>query len=426
MRVSHSLATRGVPHSWARQRAPRALAALVGLTLIAGGLAACSNDSEPQPPQPSETQAADTTPEPDATETSNDAEPTAEPTPEVPEVPRVQVTDVDVVAEKLAAPWGLARLPDGDFLVTLRDKAKLLRIDQKTGKKTALTGPGAAELTDNTATVGEGGLLGLALSPNYAADHQVFVYRTAEAGNQVLSGTVTGNQLGTLEVIIEEIPAAQIHNGGGLAFGPDGHLYIGTGDADTPEEAQNIDSLAGKILRVTADGAIPTDNPMPGLPVWSMGHRNVQGFSWDGRERMYASEFGASERDELNLILAGGNYGWPEYEGPGGQDDGFIDPLKSWPPAAASPSGVAVTGEGIYLSSLRGQRLWRVPLGQVVSGAPLAGQPLLENEYGRLRNVLTLAGGDLLVLTNNTDGRGEPEKNDDVLLRIKVEAEPEQ
>ncbi len=421
MRFTHSALPNPGRHQHSRRRHWRAVAGLASVAFLATSLVGCSDDVEPTPQQSTtDLQSGDPTPEP------GDAEPTAEETelaeliPEVPDVPRVEVTKVDVVAERLSAPWGLARLPTGDYLITLRDDAEVVRIDQDTGAKTTLTGAGATELAANTASAGEGGLLGLALSPEFRQDQQIFVYRTAAEGNEVLSGTVTGNELSALDVVIDGIPHADTHNGGGLAFGPDGHLYIGTGDAGVPEDAQDVASLAGKILRVAPDGAIPSDNPMPGLPAWSTGHRNVQGFGWDGRERMYASEFGAADFDELNVIRSGGNYGWPQFEGPGGADQGFIDPLKSWPPASASPSGVAVNGEGIYLAALRGQRLWRVPLSQVVSGEPLAGQVLLEGEYGRIRNVLSLAGGDLLVLTNNTDGRGEPGKGDDQLLRVQV------
>lgn len=408
-----------------RRRRPawtRGIAAAAVISLLA--LAGCSDSTEltPDDQTPTAGQSEQQTEEPDPSEPDPSESAETDPLPEVPDVPEVSVADVTTVAEDLAAPWGLARLPDGNFLITLRDAAELIRIDQKTGKKTTIKGDGARELTENTVTAGEGGLLGVALSPAFAEDHQVFVYRTSAQGNEVLRGTLDGDQLNTLEVVIDGIPAAQVHNGGGLAFGPDRLLYIGTGDAGDGELAQDIDSLAGKILRVADDGAIPDDNPMPGLAVWSLGHRNVQGFGWDARERMYASEFGASDQDELNVIRTGGNYGWPEFEGPGGEADGFVDPIVSWPTADSSPSGLAVSGEGIYLASLRGERLWRAPLGQVVGGEQIQVQSLLDGEYGRLRNVLVLAGGDLLVLTNNTDGRGDPGENDDLLLRITLEA----
>lgn len=385
-------------------------------------LTGCSGGSDPDPDETVTSSGQSPSQEPDESETDPDESAEPEEKPEVPDVPQVTVEDVSTVADKLAAPWGLARLPGGDFLVTLRDEARLVRIDEETGKKTAITGDGADELAKNTVTAGEGGLLGLALSPSFADDRQLFVYRTTAEGNEVLRGTFDDDGLGALDVVIDEIPAAEVHNGGGLAFGPDQFLFIGTGDAGDGALAQDIDSLAGKILRIADDGAIPDDNPMPGSPVWSLGHRNVQGFGWDGRNRMYASEFGASDLDELNVIRPGGNYGWPEFEGPGGAPEGFVDPIMSWPTQESSPSGLAVSEEGIYLASLRGERLWRVPLGQVVSGDEIRAQPLVQGEYGRLRNVVALAGGDLAVLTNNTDGRGDPDKKDDRLLRLTLDS----
>ncbi|SDC88167.1 Glucose/arabinose dehydrogenase, beta-propeller fold [Sanguibacter gelidistatuariae] len=373
-------------------------------------LAACSNDDDAAP-------AATST-----AATSTSAEPEPEPSAsapagsDVPAVPEVTVTVTGAVATGLAAPWGLAQLPDGAWLVTQRDDHAVL-IVRPGGAPTPVSGTGADDLRDRTVGDGEAGLLGVAVSPTFAEDHLVFVYRTGESGNEVLRGELDGARLGPLTTIVSDIPAAGNHNGGQLAFGPDGYLYISTGDAGDSRHAQDPDSLAGKILRVTADGKVPAGNPVPGSPVWSLGHRNVQGLGWSADGRMFASEFGQDTFDELNLIVAGGNYGWPDVEGTGGEADGFIDPLVTWPTSDASPSGLAVTDEGVYLAGLRGERLWRLPLADRGVGEP---QELLAGEYGRLRAVVASQDGSLAVLTNNTDGRGTPREGDDQLLLLAV------
>ena len=386
-----------------------ALAAMAAVCL----LAACSDDDGGSAAPSSSPATATTSPtEPDATPT----EPAA-PIDDPPAVPVVTATVTGVAATGLAAPWGLAQLPDGDWLVTQRDDRTLLVVPADGSAPTTVTGVGADDLADRTITDSEAGLLGVVLSPTFAEDSRVFVYRRAESGNEVLRGELDGTTLGPLTTILSDIPAAGNHNGGRLAFGPDGNLFIATGDAGESDLAQDPDSLAGKILRVTADGDVPAGNPVPGSPLWSLGHRNVQGLGWAADGRMFASEFGQETFDELNLIVAGGNYGWPDVEGAGGQDAGFIDPLVTWPTSDASPSGLAVTDEGVYLAGLRGERLWRVPLATRGLGEP---QELFAGEYGRLRAVTVAQDGSLAVLTNNTDGRGEPRPGDDQLLIVAI------
>ncbi|WP_419705473.1 PQQ-dependent sugar dehydrogenase [Promicromonospora sp. NFX87] len=344
-----------------------------------------------------------------------------------------QVTaDVEVIAEELPVPWGLAPLPGGRFLVTMRDDATLAVV-HPTGDVEPLAGSGGAqELADQTVADGEGGLLGVAVDPEDAGPViTVFLYRTGETDNAVLRAELDldSGVLRDLTTVLDGIPKASNHNGGRIALGPDGYLYVATGDAGDPANAQDPESLAGKILRITPDGEPTPGNPDAGSPVWSMGHRNVQGLGWDPSGRMFAGEFGQDELDELNVIEPGGNYGWPEVEGPG-DEAGFIDPVAWWPTSEASPSGIAVTGEAVYLAGLRGERLWRVPLlgdaSAVADGeSPGFGEPqaLLEGEFGRLRAVHAGPDGALYVLTNNTDGRGEPTTEDgrvvdDRLLRV--------
>ncbi|GEN79744.1 PQQ-dependent sugar dehydrogenase [Actinotalea fermentans] len=314
----------------------------------------------------------------------------------------------------LDAPWGLAFLPSGAVLVTLRDRAVVLLLDA--GGVRELTGPGAGELASGTVTRGEGGLLGVAVSPEFAVDGLVYLYRTAPDGNQVVRGELDSlaGSLGPLTPVLTGIPAAENHNGGRLAFGPDGMLYVTTGDATERPASQDPASLAGKILRLTPDGAPAPGNPTPGSPVWSLGHRNVQGIGWDGAGRMFASEFGQNTWDELNEITPGSNYGWPQVEGAGGVA-GFVDPLAVWPTDDASPSGIAVTDDAVYLAALRGRRLWVVPLTADGAGEPRA---VLVDALGRLRAAAIGPDGALWLLTNNTDGRGDPRDGDDRLVRM--------
>ncbi|MCK9794779.1 PQQ-dependent sugar dehydrogenase [Isoptericola sp. 4D.3] len=361
-------------------------------------------------------------------------------------------TTVETVVDGLDVPWGFAPLPDGALLISLRDEARMVVVEPGAGTAAEVTGPGADTLAAQTTPDGEGGLLGVARDP---ASGEVFVYRTGADDNAVLRGTLSGTGgsdgwvLGELTTILDGIPRAGHHDGGALAFGPDGHLYVGTGDAGDGEASQDPGSLAGKILRVTTDGDPAPGNPSlgdaPPSPVWSYGHRNVQGLGWDGSGRMFASEFGQNTWDELNQIEPGGNYGWPQAEGPDGAGDGTVAPVAWWSTSEASPSGLAVTGDAVYLAGLRGERLWRVPFGSTASGAGedatgspsgkddvdadgsvrALGEPqaLLAGELGRLRNVAPVepGGGDsggLWVLTNNTDGRGTPREGDDRLVRV--------
>lgn len=399
------------PARGARLVTPVALAVALSLTV-----AACSEDDAPQEPAGAAT----------ASSTADPDDPTAEPTddtsagaldPRDDVVESVTATVGEPLATGLAAPWGLAQLPDGDWLVTERDTRAVKVVPADGAAPDVLTGPGAEELVDGTTGSGEGGLLGVALSPTFDDDGLVFFYRTAEEGNEVLSGVLDGTELGELTPILSGIPAGPTHDGGRLAFGPDGLLYVATGDSGSTILAQHPDSLAGKILRIAPDGSVPRDNPVPGSPVWSLGHRNVQGLGWAQDGRMLASELGQDELDELNLVVSGGNYGWPAVEGPGGTAQGFVDPLVTWPTDDASPSGLAVTDEGVYVAALRGEALLRVPLATDGVGQP---QVLLDGELGRLRTVVVGADGDLYVLTTNSDGRGEPREGDDRLVPVTV------
>ncbi|WP_262387270.1 PQQ-dependent sugar dehydrogenase [Streptomyces sp. TRM49041] len=323
---------------------------------------------------------------------------------------------VSTVAQGLKSPWGLAALPGGDLLVSSRDEGTITRVDAESGKLTVLGEvPGVAP-------GGEGGLMGLALSPKYAEDHLIYAYFTTESDNRVArmlydESRPAGQQLGAPDTVLRGIPKGLVHNGGRIAFGPDGMLYAGTGETGDTGLAQDKTSLGGKILRMTPDGQPADGNPFEDSVVYSYGHRNVQGLAWDAEKRLWAAEFGQNTWDELNLIEAGANYGWPEVEGKGGGRD-YVDPVVQWRVAEASPSGIAVVRGSVWMAALRGERLWRVPLaGEKAAGAP---QAFLEGEYGRLRTVLAAGGDRLWLVTSETDTRGTPESGDDRVLLLEV------
>jgi len=341
------------------------------------------------------------------------------------------------VATGLKSPWGLAPLPGGDVLVSSRDTGTILRIDGRSGHKTEVGSvPG---VSSSGRQGGEGGLLGIAL-PRHGSGHgdgdgMVYAYLTTASDNRIVRMTydddrAPGDQLGAPDTLLKGIPKGLTHNGGRIAFGPDGMLYAGTGESGKGRLAQNRKSLGGKILRMTPDGEPPKKgNPYPGSVVYSLGHRNVQGLDWDAQRRLWASEFGQHTWDELNLIDPGANYGWPDVEGRAdphnkkntGREKGssrFTDPVEQWRTADASPSGLAVARGSVWMAGLRGERLWRIPLrGKRPAAEP---QSFLKGRYGRLRTVAADGAGGLWLTTSETDGRGSPGKRDDRLLRLSV------
>jgi glucose/arabinose dehydrogenase len=311
------------------------------------------------------------------------------------------------VARGIDVPWGLAFLPGGDALIAERDTGRVLRLAAGGGT------PAEVRTIDGVSAAGEGGLLGLAVSPGFTNDNLVYAYLTAGNDNRIVRFRLDG---GAQEVVFDGIGKAGNHNGGRIAFGPDGMLYAGTGDAGDTATSQDPDSPNGKILRLTPDGDPAPGNPAANSPVYSLGHRNVQGLAWDDDGRLFATEFGQNALDEVNLIRPGANYGWPEVEGDGDTDGGrFTNPLITWSTREASPSGMAITGGTVYVAALRGERLWTVPLAGDRLGTPVA---RFTEEYGRLRTAEVAPDGALWVTTSNTDGRGDVRNGDDRILRF--------
>jgi glucose/arabinose dehydrogenase len=314
------------------------------------------------------------------------------------------------VAGGLDAPWEIAFLPDGGVLVTERG-GRLVALDGQGVRRWSTPVPGVHAR-------GEGGLLGVALHPRFAETRWLYVYLTAEDENRVERYRLgpTG-ELAERHVILRGIPAAGFHDGGRIAFGRDGLLYATTGDAGFRDGAQDPAHLGGKILRVSDDGAIPRDNPF-GTAVYSLGHRNPQGLAWDDSGALWSTEHGrsgvSSGLDEVNRIVPGGNYGWPDVQGDQRRPDVVPPVLHSGPEHTWAPSGAAWAAGRLWFGGLRGQALYE--LRPAPDGAALTVH--FFGELGRVRNVREGPEGRLWILTNNTDGRGRPGEGDDRLLRV--------
>ncbi|WP_240193215.1 sorbosone dehydrogenase family protein [Glycomyces sp. YM15] len=363
-------------------------------TAVALGLAltACS-PSEPGPAEEPEYQSAAPS-ETDAAASAPAVLPAGEP---------------QVIATGLDTPWSVAFLGD-TALISDRDDGDIVEL--LPGGETRVIGTVAGVVHES-----ESGLLGLAVDDQ----DRLYAYSTGADGNRIQRFALTGEPgslgLGDPETLLDGIPSAPYHDGGRIAISPDGMLYATTGDAGNRDDAQDLDSLGGKILRMTLDGGVPDDNPYPGSLVYSYGHRNPQGLAWAVDGTMFAAEFGQDTWDELNIIEPGGNYGWPVVEGisDGGDEDDYIDPVQQWNPDDASPSGIAIIEGTIFIANLRGEVLRAVPVAD-----PGAATEYYGGEFGRIRAVTASPEGDLWFTTSNTDGRGDPGGDDDRLVSVEL------
>lgn len=320
-------------------------------------------------------------------------------------------TDDDVV-------WGLVTLPDGTILFNERDAHDIIHLDPKTGQKTSI-----GTVPNVQSTGGEGGLTGLEINPvSYSTDHWLYIMHTSPTDNRIVrikyDETTDTLQTSTEQVLLTGIQRNKFHNGGRLRFSPDGkYLYAGTGDAQNGANAQNTNSLNGKVLRINPDGSIPPDNPFHNA-VWSYGHRNVEGLAFDSEGRLWEQEFGNNIMDETNLITKGGNYGWPSCEGTSGScgNTGFIAPKETYPVAQGSCSGITVVRDVLYVACERGERLYR----EVISGSSLTNvQQYFVGTYGRLRTVEPAPDGGLwLATTNGGDKDSIPHNSNNQIFHI--------
>lgn len=312
-----------------------------------------------------------------------------------------------VVAEGLTVPWAVGWLPDGQSaLVTQRDDFHVYLVT----RSGAATDVGVVPESEGTG--GEGGLMGVAVSPHWDTDHHVYFMHTSSDGNRVARMTFDGAALSDYTPIVRGIQKNRYHNGGRLAFGPDGYLYATAGDAQRTELAQDPSSLNGKILRFTTDGEPAPGNPS-GTLVYSLGHRNPQGLAWDAEGRLWSAELGQNTYDELNLIEPGRNYGWPVCEGRC-DDDRYTNPKATWSTAEASPSGLAIVGDTAFMGALRGQRLWSIQLNGTEAGEIT---PHFQGTYGRIRAVVKVPGAnEIWLTTSNSDANGgRPPGADEIL-----------
>lgn len=339
---------------------------------------------------------------------TSSSEPTPSPTPVLSFPGPVRVDPrPELLAFGLDVPWSLVRLESGSTLISERETAIVKELTATGEVREVGTVPGVFP-------VAEAGLLGLAVLD----DTWLYAYITASDDNRVVRMPLTGEPgsygLGAPEVIASGIRKATTHDGGRIKFGPDGMLYVTSGDAQKPMDAQDPASLNGKILRMTPEGNVPYDNPFVNSYVYSMGHRNPQGITWDDEGQLWEAELGQNTWDEFNRILPGANYGWPIVEGIG-NNPSFVDPVQQWPTSEASPSGLVYTRGTFFLAALRGQRIWTI----YVDGTTASSEPVFVGEFGRIRDVIEGPEGTLWFITTNLSS-GVPRVEDDKLYEVRL------
>ncbi|MBI2611240.1 PQQ-dependent sugar dehydrogenase [Candidatus Gottesmanbacteria bacterium] len=348
---------------------------------------------------------------------------------QIPSVSREKIDSesppIAVVAENLEVPWAIAFLPaspaggpDGGMLVTERPgRVRFIDNDGKLDSTPVAT-------IDSVNAVGEGGLMGIALHPDFEKNQYVYLYYTYDGSgnntsNRLVRMRFENNHLANEEILVDSIPGASNHNGGRIKFGPDGFLYIGTGDVQEPSQSQNRNTLGGKILRVTDTGKPAPGNPF-GNEVYSYGHRNVQGLAWDSRGQMWATEHGPSGiwpnccQDEINRIEQQGNYGWPQSVGDK-VAAGTVGPMFHSGRDIWAPSGASIVGDSFFFAGLRGVTLYEAV---IENGEVTEVKEHFKGQFGRLREVVVGPDNMLYITTSNRDGRGKPQSGDDKVIRV--------
>lgn len=325
--------------------------------------------------------------------------------------------DIQTVASGLEVPWDLAL--DGDKLY-ITERPGRLKVLEDGQVKTIATLP-------QVVSVGESGLTGMALHPDFAQNDYIYLYYTYRDAGQILNRvsrfTLKNNGLQDEKIILDSLAGGSIHNGGRLRFGPDGKLWVLTGDAARPALAQQSNTHEGKVLRMNDDGSVPADNPTKNSLIFSLGHRNPQGLAWHPlTEELLAAEHGETAHDEINIIKPNNNYGWPEVKRCNSDDPRFTNPILCSGQETYAPSGIASFGVSIWrlrnsfvFAGLRGNLLERI---EVVNGKVGERETIIKGAYGRLRSVLIDKDGNIYVGTSNKDGRGGPTNEDDRILKI--------
>jgi glucose/arabinose dehydrogenase len=329
--------------------------------------------------------------------------------------------EIEVIAENLYVPWAIDISNEGKIYFTERSGTIRVIENGKLNPTPLIT------FSKPFISQGEGGLMGIALDPNYSNNHYIYVMHSYLEGNQIYNRVVrlieNNNKASIDQVLIDKIPGGQIHDGGRIKIGPDNKLYITTGDAGSSSLSQSYTSLAGKILRIELDGRIPRDNPFPNSSVYSIGHRNPEGLAWNSNNILYESEHGQSAHDEINIIKPGANYGWPLVQGDEDSTEIIIQkPLLHSGEVTWAPSGITFVNQGpwqgkLLVTNLRGQQLLLITLngnGEVVRNV----DSWFKNEYGRLREVVQGKDGSIYISTSNRDGRGNPNIGDDKIIRL--------
>lgn len=328
---------------------------------------------------------------------------------------------IEVVAENLTVPWAIDISDAGKIYFTERPGSIRVIENGILNPQPLIT------FRSPFISQGEGGLMGLVLDPSFLQNHYIYVMHSYRENGRLYNRVVRlieNNNVAVIDkILLDKIPGSQFHNGGRIKIGPDKKLYITTGDAQNPSLAQDLSSLAGKILRIELNGSIPSDNPFPNSPVYSLGHRNPQGLAWSSKNILYSSEHGQTAHDEINIIIPGGNYGWPLVQGDETSTEIITQkPLIHSKEDTWAPSGIAFINRGplknkLLVATLRGQQLLLISLnngGTVVKNM----ESLLKNEYGRLRDVYEGKDGSIYIATSNRDGRGNPDLSDDKILRL--------